>query len=251
MFGKALKKAFPYTVPIMAGYLFLGAAFGLLVRTQGYPVGWAAAMSLVIYSGALEYAAVPMLAQPLAPVGTFIFGLMLSARHLFYGLPMLKRYKGAGRMKPALILTLTDETFSVLSTVKVPEDVDEHKFYAAVSLLDYIYWNAGTLIGAVCGRLMTWDMTGLDFALTALFIVLFLEQMKTGIGRLSGAIGMLATLLVMLICGKERMIVISMVLIASVLLAGRYVIEGRGVAAGRANADTVNNTHTEKEKFHD
>ena len=224
MFRKTFKIAFPYTIPVMAGYLFLGTAFGLLVRTKGYPIWWASAMSLIIYSGALEYAAVPMLAQAFAPVSTFIFGLMLSARHLFYGLPMLKKYKGTGKMKLPLMLTLTDETFSILSTTQVPEGADEHMFYAIISLLDYAYWNIGTLFGAVCGDLVTFDATGLDFSLTALFIVLFLEQIRTRTGRISGFIGLCATALVLIIFGKDKMVVISMAVIAAVLLAGKALI---------------------------
>lgn len=219
------KTIFTYTIPVLAGYIFLGIAFGLLVRTGGYPIWFASIMSVIIYSGALEFAAIPLIGQAFDPLGAFILGVMLSARHLFYGIPMLKKYSNSGIIKPFLIFGLTDETFSILSTVEVPENVKDKDFYVGVTFLHYMYWNLGTLIGAFCGDLVGKKAYGLDFVITALFIVLFVEQMKDKMGIISGLVGLIITLVVLLTVGSGKMVIISMALILAILLAGRKVID--------------------------
>lgn len=224
MIKNSLKAAFPLTIPVMAGYIFLGVAFGLLIRTAGYPLWYPTVMSLLIYSGALEYAAIPLLAQPFDPLGTFILGLMISARHLFYGIPMLEKYKNAGGLKWPLVHTLTDETFSISSSVDAPEGTDQRWFYAFISFFDFFYWVAGSTLGAVFGDLLPFELKGLDFALTALFIVLFIEQLKTREGLISGFTGLLATACILALFGSERMVILSMLVIIVVLVAGRRII---------------------------
>ncbi len=222
---KAFKSAFPCTIPVLTGYMFLGIAFGLLMRTRGFSVWQPVVMSLLIFSGALEFAAVPVMMQPFAPVSSFILGLMLSIRHLFYGIPMLSKYRDAGKLKPVLIAGLTDESFSLLSATPVPEGIQPRQFYAAVCILCYSYWCCGTALGAVAGDFLPFDLTGLDFALTALFIVLFVEQVKTKSGKISGAMGLAASLAALLLTGPSRMVPFSMVAIVVLLLAGRRVMD--------------------------
>jgi len=221
---EVLKIALKHTLPVMAGYLFLGFAFGLLMRTNGFPAWCPVLMSFIIYSGALEFAAVPLLSASFDPIGSFILGLMLSARHLFYGIPMLKKYQNTGIAKPFLIFGLTDETFSVLTT---PQEgaKESTPYYFNVTMFDYLYWNIGTLAGALLGGLITIDLSGLDFALTALFIVLFLEQIKSKTGKVSGGIGIMASVAALLLFGKESMVLISMGLILVALLLGRRVLD--------------------------
>lgn len=222
---KNFKAVFVHTIPVLAGYIFLGIAFGLLVRTKGYPIWFPVIMSIVIFSGALEFAAIPLLSQPFDPLGSFILAFMISARHLFYGIPMLKKYKGIGASKPFLIFGLTDETFSILSTVDVPEGVKPKTFYFWVSFLNYLYWNTGTLIGTLFGNVVGDRAQGLDFALTALFIVLFVEQLKNKTGVISGFTGLIATAAVLMLFGSSNMVIISMIIIMIVLIGGRKVID--------------------------
>ena len=222
---KAFKVSFLHTLPVLAGYIFLGFAFGLLLKTSGFPAWLPVVMSIVIYSGAQEFAAVSLLLAPFDPFGTFIIGIMLSARHLFYGLPMLKKYAGQGKKKPFLIFGLTDETFSILTTHEPPEGVEAGHFYLWITLLDYAYWVAGTALGALTGQFISFDVTGLDFALTALFIVLFLEQLKKKEGRISACTGLIVTAAVLALFGSTSMVVISMAVILLVLVAGRRVID--------------------------
>lgn len=224
MKGK-FKSIFVHTIPVLAGYVFLGIAFGLLTRTKGYPIWYAVIMSIIIFSGALEFAAIPLLGAAFDPIGSFIFGVMLSARHLFYGIPMLKKYKNMKAAKPFLIFGLTDETFSILSTVDTPAGVSNKAFYFGVTMLNYLYWNIGTLIGALFGDLVGDKAQGLDFAITALFIVLFVEQLKNKMGVISGFTGLLATAAVLFIVGSGKMVIVSMILIVVILVAGRKVID--------------------------
>lgn len=220
----SFKAAWPHTIPVLAGYLFLGIAFGILVITKGFPVWYPVFMSVIIFSGALEFAAIPLLSAGFSPLSSFVMGLMISARHLFYGIPMLKKYQDAGKLKPFLIFSLTDETFSINSTIDPPDGIPGKYFYTAVSLLDYSYWVIGTTIGALFGKLIHFDTTGIDFALTALFIVLFLEQIKTKEGKISGLTGLLSSGAVLAIFGSANMVVIAMAVILLALLIERRVI---------------------------
>lgn len=178
MFKNAFKAAWPHTIPVMAGYIFLGIAFGLLMRTKGYPAWYPIVMSLVIYSGALEFAAMPLIASVFNPIAGLVMGLSLGIRHLFYGIAMLGKYNDTGKAKPILAFTLTDETFSVNSLIEPPTGIDKTGFYLSVSLLNYFYWNLGTALGALFGDIIPFDLTGIDFALTALFIVMFMGQLE-------------------------------------------------------------------------
>lgn len=224
MFSK-FRKIFAYTIPVLAGYIFLGIAFGLLMRTNGYPIWYGVIMSIIMFTGALEFAAIPMIGLPFDPIGSFIFGLMLSARHLFYGIPMLKKYKGTGIIKPFLIFGLTDETFSILSTVDCPEGIKPKTFYFWVTLLNYLYWNVGTFLGGLFGDFVGDKAEGLDFAITALFIVLFVEQLKDKIGVFSGLTGLIATFVILIIVGSGKMVIFSMIAIIVILVAGRRVVD--------------------------
>lgn len=227
MTKKSFKAIFSYTIPVLAGYIFLGFAFGLLVRTKGFPIWYPSAMSIIIFSGAAEYAAVPVLSQAFNPLGSFFLSLMISLRHLFYGLPMLKKYtkERTGKLRFPLIYTLSDETFSIVSTIDPPEGVRPIFFYGGISFLNFSYWNIGTLLGAVAGDLIHFNVDGLDFALTALFIVLFLEQLKTREGVLSGFTGLLATAAALSMFGPDKMIIVAMIVILAVLIIGRKFIE--------------------------
>lgn len=217
------KKAFKQTIPVMAGYICLSTAFSLLMKNSGHPYWYPIVMSIVIFSGALQFATVPLL-RIYDPIGSFIIGLMLSARHLFYGISMLKRYARTGKLKWSLAHLLTDETFSIISTVDVPDDVDETLFYFFISFLNYSYWIIGTIIGVIFGSFITADIQGLDFTLTALFIVMFVEQFSSVKGARSSLIGLVSSILA-LILFKDNMVLVSMALIFVILFVFRKVID--------------------------
>ena len=219
-----IKNAFRITLPVMAGYVFLGLTFGLLLRASGFEWWVPVVMSAVIYSGALEFAAVPLLSAAFEPISAFVLGILLSARHLFYGIPMLKKFSGTGRAKPFLIFGLTDETFSILSTTDVPEEAEPKAFYFWVTMFDFLYWTLGTALGAVLAEVITIDLQGLDFVLTALFVVLFIEQLKTKEGLKSGLAGLIISAAVLIVFGTSVFVTLSMVLIIITLVGGRRVI---------------------------
>lgn len=217
----ALRAAFPATLPVLTGYLCIGMAYGLLMANAGYGVFWALLLSLLCYAGSMEFVAVSLLTAGFDPVQALLMALMINARHAFYGLSMLEKYRGTGWARPFLIFSLTDETFSLVSTLEPPDGVTRRDFYFWISLLDYLYWQVGSVLGALIGGLLPFDTTGLDFALTALFIVLFLEQWRKRENRPAALIGLGCTAVSLAVVGADRLVIPAMVLILAVLLGGR------------------------------
>ena len=220
-FFRALAAAFPHTLPVLAGFLVLGIAYGMLMLEKGYGPQWSVLMSAVAFCGSMQFVAITLLTTVFRPVEAFILSLLVNARHLFYGLSMLDKYKGFGKVKAFLIYTLCDETFSIVSSVNPPEGIEPKYFYLGISLLDYLYWVTGTLLGGLLGGIMPFDMKGLDFALTALFVVLFIEQMKKRSYWLLGLIGIGCALLSRVVFGAENMVLPALAIILITLLAGR------------------------------
>ena len=217
----ALRAAFPATIPVLTGYLCIGMAYGLLMANAGYGVFWALLLSLLCYAGSMEFVAVSLLTAGFDPVQALLMALMINARHAFYGLSMLEKYRGTGWARPFLIFSLTDETFSLVSTLEPPDGVTRRDFYFWISLLDYLYWQVGSVLGALIGGLLPFDTPGLDFALTALFIVLFLEQWRKRENRPAALIGLGCTAVSLAVVGADRLVIPAMVLILAVLLGGR------------------------------
>jgi len=220
-FIQALSAAFPHTLPVLAGFLVLGIAYGMLMLEKGYGPEWSVLMSAVAFCGSMQFVAITLLTTAFQPLEALILSLLVNARHLFYGLSMLDKYKGFGKVKGFLIYTLCDETFSIVSSATPPEGVEPKYFYLSISLLDYLYWVGGTLIGGLIGNWMPFDMKGLDFALTALFVVLFLEQMKKKDNWVLGLIGIACALISRLVFGASNMVLPALAIILITLLAGR------------------------------
>ena len=217
-FKKALTAAFPHTIPVLTGFLVLGMAYGVLMQTKGYGTLWAVLMSAVAFCGSMQFVAITLLTTAFNPIQAFLLSIMVNARHLFYGISMLDKYKGLGKVRAFLIYTLCDETFSISSSVTPPEGVERKYFYVSISLLDYLYWVFGTLLGSVLGNFVTFNTKGLDFVLTALFVVLFLEQMKKSENRIFGLIGMACTVIALVAFGASNLVIPAMLLILLVLL---------------------------------
>lgn len=229
--------AFEKTVPVLVGYLFLGAAYGILMQTRGYGIGWALAMSIFVYAGSLQYASIPMLAGGVHPLYVFLMALMINARHLFYGISMLGKYNDMGKMKPYLIFGLTDETFSVVCDEKVPDYMSKGKLYFLITLFDQSYWVLGTLIGGIAGSLITFNTTGLDFALTALFVVIYVSQWMEQKNHSPAIIGVAVSLICLMIFGEDAFIIPSMIVIVIALVIGYFLEQKK------------NTGHTEEEKL--
>ena len=210
---KAFKAAFPKTIPIFAGFWFIGMAYGVYMVVNGFTWVYPAVMSLVIFGGSLEFITVTMLMAPFAPVSAFLVALMVQARHIFYGISMLEKYKNMGWKKPYLIYALCDETFSINYTADIPEDVDKGWFYFFVTILNHFYWFSGSICGALIGGLITFNTTGLDFVMTAMFVVIFLEQLLKEKQPFSAIIGVVGSLICLIIFGADSFIIPAMVVI--------------------------------------
>ena len=219
--GLALRTAFPATLPVLTGFLCLGFAYGVLMNTKGYGFLWSVLMSIIVFAGSIQFVAITLLTTVFDPLQAFFLSVMVNARHIFYGLSLLGKYKGLGKVRFFLIYLLCDETFSLVSTLEPPAEVERKDFYLAVSVLDYSYWVTGTALGALAGNLITFNTTGLDFALTALFVVLFMEQWKKRENRAAGIIGLGCAAASLAVFGPDNMVVVAMVLILAVLLGGR------------------------------
>ena len=227
MDSKTLAAAFPATVPVLMGYLAIGLAFGLMLEQAGYGVGWSLLMSVIIYAGSGQYLGVSLLAVG-APLGqTAFLTLMINFRHLVYGLSMLEKFRGMGTRKLYMIFSLTDETYALLSSAKVPDGVEEHDYYFAVALLDHVYWIAGSVLGSLLGAALGFDTTGVDFAMTALFLVIAVGQWRSAGSHLPALLGGAATLASLLLVGAEDMLLPALGIIICALTLLRPRLEGR------------------------
>ena len=228
---KAFKAAFPYSLPIMAGYLILGFGFGLLLQSKGYNALWALAMSVFIYAGSMQYVAVDLLAGGAGLISTALMTLMVNARHLFYGISMLIRYRNMGKAKPYLIFGLTDECYSVVSHVDPPEGVDGRSFYFLFTLMNQIYWITGSVVGDIFGTLVPINTNGVDFSMTALFIVVVVDNLMKKGNRITSFVGIGCSLICLLIFGADRFLIPSMLAIAAMLLLLRPLLGKHNVSS--------------------
>ena len=227
-FSSAFRAAFPYTIPVMTGYLFLGISYGIYMKVSGFSFLYPMFMAITIFGGSLEFLAVSLLMSTFAPLQTFLMALVIQARHLFYGLAMLEKYKNTGLKKLYLIFALTDETFSVNCSTPVPEGMDKGKFYFAVSLLDQCYWVSGATIGGILGSFIPFNTEGLDFVMTAMFVVIFIEQWLKEKKHYTAFIGVLSSVLCLLLFVADSFIIPSMVCIFTMLTLFRKPIEKAG-----------------------
>jgi 4-azaleucine resistance transporter AzlC len=210
-------EAFLRSVPVMAGYIVLGMGFGILARNAGYGVLWAFAMSLLMYAGSMQYVGIGLLTGGASVLNTILTTVMVNARHLFYSISMIDRYRDAGPYRPYLIFALTDETYSLLCDGKVPEGTEPHRFRFLVSLFNHSYWVLGSVLGSLLGSVLPFSTEGIEFSMTALFITSFVEQWLSARQHLPALAGLLGTLACLLVFGPERFLIPAMLLITLVL----------------------------------
>lgn len=233
---KALRAAFPHTIPVLMGYLAIGLVFGWLLSAAGYGPIWAGAMSLTIYAGSGQYLGVELLADAAPLIQVAALTLVINFRHLVYGLSLLEKFRGMGWRKLYMIFALTDETYALLAGVEPPEGVDGKRFYFYISLLDHLYWIAGGLLGAAAGALIKINTEGIDFAMTALFIVIAVGQWQSSrqhFPALLGAGGTLACLLLFGDANARFLIPALAVLVAGLLLARPMLTHEQEEGGGR------------------
>lgn len=229
--GGTLRVALQRTLPVLAGYLALGTAFGLLLNGIGLGVFWAAAMSILVYAGSAQFLAVSLIAGSTSLPQVALLTFLLNFRHFFYGLSMVGRYQGMGRRKGYLIFSLTDETYALLAGGLPPARVDPADYYFTVSLLDHCYWVAGSVLGATVGELITFDTTGVDFAMTALFVVLAVEQWKQAKRHAPALCGGCCGIVCLLIFGPDLFLIPALAAIVAAMLVLRRRLEHTGEEA--------------------
>ena len=221
---KALfRRAVKATLPVMAGYLVLGIGFGVLMHSRGLGLGWTALMSIFIYAGSMQYVGVELLTTGAGLLSTALMTLMINARHFFYGLSMLDKYKNLGKGTPYLIFSLTDETYSLLCTDET--QAGRKTYYYMVSIVNHCYWVAGSVIGALLGMALPFDTTGVDFAMTALFVVIFIDQWQATKKHSPALIGLGLSILSLLIFGADKFLIPAMIAIALALTLLRKKLE--------------------------
>ena len=225
---RALRAAFPHTVPILTGFLFLGMTYGVYMVSLGFSWIYPTLMALTIFAGSMEFVTANMLLGAFNPLQAFAMTLMVNARHLFYGLAMLDRFRGLGWKKLYLIFGMCDETFSVTCSVRAPEGVDEGWFMTFVTLLDQLYWVLGAALGGLCGMLLTLNTEGLDFVMTAMFVVIFLENWLKEENHTSSLLGLALPLVCLVLFGAQSFILPSMAAILLALTALRDRLEKGG-----------------------
>lgn len=211
---KAFRAALPYTLPICVGFLFLGISYGFLMGSYGFSFVYPMLMSLCIFAGSMEFVTANLLLMPtFQPLHAFLLTLMVNARHLFYGLSLLEKFKGLGWMKPYLIFGLCDETFSIHCTISPPEDVDPAWFMFFTTLLNQLYWVTGATLGGLLGQVIHFNTKGIEFVMTALFVVMFLSQWEQNKDHRPALIGVGCTLLCLLVLGSEHFLLPAMALV--------------------------------------
>lgn len=209
----ALKLAFPATLPVLTGYLFLGIGYGILMNKSGLSLTLTFIMSSLVFTGAMQFASIPLFLSSFNPLSILILALMVNLRHLFYGISLLPKYKNLGFKKFFMIFALSDETFSINVATKIPADINPSWFYFFVSLLDYIYWNLASILGFLLASQIPNNLKGIDFVLTALFYVLFLNQWQTKQNRSYLLLGLICTLIALILVGKTQFLLLAMVLL--------------------------------------
>ena len=221
----AFKTAFPYTIPVLTGYLFIGIAFGVMFAEKGYSFLWAILMSTLVYAGSGQYLAVNFFVPGFSFIQAIFLTLMVNIRHVFYGISLLEKFNRFGKKRWYLVFGLTDETYSLLCTTNIPEDVDDEKFLLAITLLNQSYWIIGSAIGGIAGTVIPFDSTGIDFAMTSLFVVIFLEQWFQKKNRIPAVIGVVVSFICLQIFGADHFVLPSMLIIIGVLFMSRKKLE--------------------------
>lgn len=215
--------AFTQSIPVMLGYLFLGIAFGLMLQDAGYNFWWAFFCSLFIYAGSMQFVLVTLLTGGANLLYAAVMTLFINGRHIFYGLSFIEKFRKMGRAYPYMVFSLTDETYSVLCGLKVPEHMNENRICFLISLFDHMYWIIGSVVGAVIGQLITFDTTGIDFSMTALFVVIVLNQWMDSKEHRPALVGGVIGIICLLLLGADTFLLPALSITALALLGGRKI----------------------------
>lgn len=225
----AFKAAFPHTLPVFTGFIFLGSAYGVLMNNKGVPIIWIFLMSSIVFAGSAQYMAVTFFTSAFNPISAFFMTLMINARHIFYGISLFKKYENTGKFKPFLIFGMCDETFSITCSATPPAEVDKNLFLFFITFLNYSYWIIGSIFGSLLSSILKFNTKGLDFVLTALFVVIFTSQWKSQNNHKPAIIGVLSSVVSIFLFGKKQFIIPAMLIIILLLIIFRKKIENKEI----------------------
>ncbi|MCF0259938.1 MAG: AzlC family ABC transporter permease [Erysipelotrichaceae bacterium] len=215
------------TLPVMAGYLVLGTGFGILMNVNGFGLWAVLAMSVLVYAGSMQFAGISLITSGASLLSIALTTLMVNARHLFYGISMIEKYRGAGICKPYLMHSLTDETYSLVVSEKVPEGISPFKYFTLISLFNHAYWVIGSMLGFLIGSMLPFDPAGIDFAMTALFVTVFTEQWLSVREHRPALTGLGASAFCLMVFGADQFLIPAMALITALLLLSKKKLEGK------------------------
>jgi len=248
-----IRFAFIQSMPVMLGYLFLGMAFGLMLQDAGYRFWWAFLSSVVIYAGSMQFVLVTLLSSGAGLLYCALMTLFINGRHIFYGLSFLEKFRTMGRAYPYMVFSLTDETYSVLCSLKCPPGMNEKKISFLISLFDQIYWITGSVLGAIAGQLLSFNTRGIDFSMTALFVVIVLNQWMDSKEHRPAIIGFLTGIAALLMLGADNFLLPALAVTVAVLLGLRSVLDKKTVLDKKPVSDKKpilqkKEEHTEKDE---
>lgn len=218
---KEMLFAVKQTIPVFLGYIFLGIAFGLLLQNAGYGPVWALASSVFIYAGSMQFVMITMLTSGATLLFVAVMTLFINGRHIFYGLSFIETFRKMGKLAPYMIFSLTDETYSVLLSAKIPDEMNEKRTMFMMSLFDHLYWITGSVLGGLIGELITFDTTGIDFSMTALFVVIVVNQWLENKNHIPAIIGLFVSVICLVLLGPDKFLLPALCIIAAILLGGK------------------------------
>lgn len=231
--SKTLKFALKQSLPVLFGYLFLGSAFGVMLYDAGYNWMWAIFISLFVYAGSGQFLLCSLITQNASIPTVAVMTLFINSRHLFYGLSFIDKFRAGGWRYPFMIYGLTDETYSVNTSITaLPDDVDEPHARYLISFFDHCYWILGSVIGAVAGQLIPIDFKGIDFSMTALFVVIFIDLIRGEKGRLKavGPAGILVAIICLAVFGADKFLLPALLVVVALLSVSKSFFKGSEVA---------------------
>ena len=230
-----LKKSFScalrHSLPIFAGFLPLGLAYGVLMQNAGYNALWTGATCLFVFAGSLQFLMISFFTGAVSYVTVAVMALLINSRHIFYGISLIEKFRNFGLWKYYLIYSLTDENYSLHCSAKMEEGMDEKWTYIFTATLTLLYWTVSCVLGSLIGTLITIDMTGVDFALTALFVTILLDQLKDAVSRLPAVVAMFSSIICLLIFGPDNFILPSLIITVAALTVLRHTIATEKEAA--------------------
>lgn len=213
-----LKKAFILTIPVLLGYIFLGIAFGILVVSSGYNVFFTLLSSSILYAGSMQFALIAFLKENASLISILVMTLFINSRHMFYGLTLIERYSKFNKLKPYMMFSLTDETYALICSLKDKEDYNSNSILFLVSFLNHMYWIAGGLIGTLIGNVLPINATGIDFAMTALFVAIVVDQYKTNKDHFPFYTGLFIGIASLIVLGPDNFLLPAIILSVIILI---------------------------------